>query len=84
MPGAALQEDQRAAAVSALSVAAADGDLRDALPETAVPIIDVVGLPGILDEPRRNVARRTTRFLSFGAELTRISLVYTLVVYYDY
>ncbi len=50
MAGGALQEGQRAAAVSALSVAAADGDLRDALPEAAVPIIDVVGLPGILEE----------------------------------
>jgi len=48
--GGALQEGQRAAAVSALSVAAADGDLCDALPEAAVPIIDVVGLPGILEE----------------------------------
>ncbi len=46
----ALQEGQRAAGVFALSVAAADGDLRDALPEAAVPIIDVVGLPGILEE----------------------------------
>ncbi len=50
MAGGALQERQRAAAVSALSMAAADGDLRDALPEAAVPIIDVVGLPGILEE----------------------------------
>ncbi len=50
MAGGALQERQRAAVVSALSVAAADGDLRDALPEAAVPIIDVVGLPDILEE----------------------------------
>jgi len=48
--GGALQERQRAAIVAALSVAAADGDLRDALPEAAVPIIDVVGLPDILEE----------------------------------
>ena len=50
MAGGALQERQRAAAVSALSMAAADGNLRDALPEAAVPIIDVVGLPDILEE----------------------------------
>ena len=50
MAGGALQERQRAAVVSALSVAAADGDLCDALPEAAVPIIDVVGLPDILEE----------------------------------
>ena len=50
MAGGALQERQRAAVVSALSVAAADGNLRDALPEPAVPILDVVGLPGILEE----------------------------------
>ncbi len=50
MAGGALQERQRAAAVSALSMAAADGDLRDPFPEAAVPIIDVVGLPGILEE----------------------------------
>jgi len=50
MVGGALQERQCAAAVSALSMAAADGDLRDTLPEAAVPIIDVVGLPGILEE----------------------------------
>ncbi len=50
MAGGALQERQRAAIVAALSVAAADGDLRDALPEAAVPIIDVVGLPDILEE----------------------------------
>ena len=50
MAGGALQEGQRPAAVSALSVAAADGDLRDTLPEAAVPIIDVVGLPGKLEE----------------------------------
>ncbi len=50
MAGGALEESQRAAVVSALSVAAADGYLRDDLPEAAVPIIDVVGLPGILEE----------------------------------
>ena len=50
MVGGALQERECAAVVSALSVAAADGDLRDALPEAAVPIIDVVGLPDILEE----------------------------------
>ncbi len=50
MAGGALQERQRAAVVSALSMAAADGDLRDALPEQAVPILDVVGLPGILED----------------------------------
>ena len=50
MAGGALQERQRAAAVSALSMAAANGNLRDALPEVAVPIVDVVGLPGILEE----------------------------------
>lgn len=50
MAGGALQERQRAAAVFPLSMAAADGDLRDALPEAAVQIIDVVGLPGILEE----------------------------------
>ena len=50
MAGGALQERQRAAVVSALNVAAADGDLCDALPEAAVPIIDVVGLPDILEE----------------------------------
>ena len=50
MAGGALEEGQRAATVSALSVAAADGDLRDAFPEAAVPIIDVVGLPDILEE----------------------------------
>ena len=50
MAGGALQERQRAAVVSALSVAAADGELRDAFPEAAVPIIDVGGLPDILEE----------------------------------
>ena len=50
MARGAFQERQRAAVVSALSVAAADGDLRHALPETAVPIIDVVGIPDILEE----------------------------------
>ncbi len=50
MADGALQERQRAAVVSALSVAAADGNLRDALPEAAVPIIDVVGLPDILEK----------------------------------
>ncbi len=50
MAGGALQERQCAATVFALSMAAADGDLRDALPEQAVPILDVVGLPGILEE----------------------------------
>lgn len=47
--GGALQQRQRAAVVSALSVAAADGDLSDALPKAAVPIIDVVGLTDILE-----------------------------------
>ncbi len=50
MVGGALEQGQRAAAVSALRVAAADGDLRDALPEATVPLIDIVGLPGILEE----------------------------------
>ncbi len=50
MSGGALEESQRAAVVSSLSVAAADGDLCDALPEAAVPMIDVLGLPDILEE----------------------------------
>ncbi len=50
MAGGALQQRQRAAVVSALSVAAADGNLGDALPEAAVPIIDFVGTPGILEK----------------------------------
>ena len=50
MAGGALEEGQRATTVSALSVAAADGDLRDAFPEAAVPIIDVVGLPNVFEE----------------------------------
>ena len=50
MAGGALQERQRAAVVSALSMAAADGDLRDALPEAAVPIIDVGGVPDMLEK----------------------------------
>jgi hypothetical protein len=31
-------------------MAAPDRDLRDALPKTAVPIVDVVGIPNILEE----------------------------------
>jgi len=50
MSGGALQKRQRAAIVSALNMAAANGDLRDALPEAAVPIIDVVGLPDMLEQ----------------------------------
>jgi hypothetical protein len=48
--GGALQERQRTAVVSALSVATADSYLRDALPEAAVPIIDAIGLPDIFEE----------------------------------
>jgi len=50
MGGGALQERQRTAIVCALSVAAADSELRDTLPEAAVPVIDVVCLPDIFEE----------------------------------
>jgi hypothetical protein len=50
MVGSALQKCQRTAIVFALSMTAADGDLRHALPEAAVPIVDTVRLPGALKE----------------------------------
>jgi hypothetical protein len=50
MVGGALQKRQRTAIVFALSMTAADGDLRYALPEAAVPIVDTVRLPGALKE----------------------------------
>ena len=50
MSGGAFQERERTAVVSALSMATADRDLRDALPEAAVPISYALGLPDIFEE----------------------------------
>lgn len=63
MSDRAFQERHGTAVISALSMAATNGNLGDALPEGTVPIINVVGLPNIFE---KLVSLEETLFIEQG------------------